>query len=460
MPFYDEICSERMFVEALGQHASSTLSVGDFVELPSLSSKLNQPADPVSDYLKGQFSAPAREILQNHLDPNSDATLLRTTLAQELNRIIQSPSLYDARRFASVALRPESRQLLAQAPQRDAVARLNKMLLEDAYPLEISRNEFNFLPVGRQMEVFEGEKLDLLALDAAANPCIFEFKRDLAPYESIAQLLAYGSYVAQWSREELEKRFRKCNRDRSLANAFEERFPGSTFPGRLSSQVNLVLAACEFSLPCRRGLGFLADCSGLVIGRLKIDCLWDLRGPQPQPDYRWLRQPRPTRPLDLNYEWRDPEQYYFLSQDEQDMALTWSQCVSNRLLPIPSRWDMRTQPIPPGSGVLVHLCNTASKFEEELKSGLVGYGLTLADAFDLRTRIDEFKMAPASAVRLAAFKGEVWVVPTRWVHVRDAEAPVNPRHHVYHETGLRRIHSINEAVSHKADLGGEKPLPN
>lgn len=319
----------------------------------------------------------------------------------------------------------------------------------------LERQDFNLLPIGRQMKVFEREKLDLLALDKFARPWIFEFKRDLAPYESIAQLLAYGSYVSQWSREELEDKYKKCNRGRSLASAFEKRFTGSTFPSRLSNQVNLVLAAFEFSLPCRRGLAFLEDCSRLVIGRLKIDCLWDLQGPQPRPDYRFLRIPRPTRPFDFYYERRNPERYYMLSQDEEDMALTWSQCVSNRLLPIPSRWDIRADPIPPGSGVLVNLCNNPYDSDKEVESGLVGYGMTLADAFNLRTRMDEFELTPENVGRLAAFKGEIWVVPIRWLQVREADAPVKPKCEISKETGLREIpiENIDEALSHKDDLG-------
>ena len=463
-PFYDEICSERMFAEALRRHGSSTFSVGDFVQLPSLSTKLNQAADPVSDYLKGQFSAPMRQTLENYLDSNSDPTLLRTTLAKELNRIIQSPSFYDAQRFARVVLRPESQQLLDQDQKREAVARLNKMLLEDAYPLEISRNEFNFLPVGRQMKVFEREKLDLLALDQFAHPWIFEFKRDLAPYESIAQLLAYGSYVAQWSRKELEDKYKKHNRGRCLANAFKKRF-GSELPEQLRSEVNLVLAAFEFSLPCRRALEFLEHCSGLVIGRLKIDCLWDLEGPLSQPDYRWLRNPRRTRALDLNYEWKIPESYYMLSQAENNMALTWSQCVSNRLLPIPLKWDLPAHPIVPGSGVFVNLCGLQSRKKQGPFCGLVGYGLTIDEPFDLRTRMDEFELTPGNVGRLAAFKGAIWVVPIRWLQTReaDADAAVTPTRHIIEETGLGEIQNNfqNNCMvgGYKADLGVEEHDP-
>jgi hypothetical protein len=58
-------------------------------------------------------------------------------LAKDLNRLIQGPSLYDSQRFAGIALRPETLQLLSQFPQGNPV--VNRLLLEDAYPEALPR---------------------------------------------------------------------------------------------------------------------------------------------------------------------------------------------------------------------------------------------------------------------------------------------------------------------------------
>jgi len=61
------------------------------------------------------------------------------TLTRELNKIIAGDALYVSDRMAGVLLRPETQRLLAQHPQKKAMSRLNRLLLEDAYPEEISR---------------------------------------------------------------------------------------------------------------------------------------------------------------------------------------------------------------------------------------------------------------------------------------------------------------------------------
>jgi hypothetical protein len=58
-------------------------------------------------------------------------------LAHELNRIIGEASIYEVQRFTEVRLSPETLRLLVQALPGN---RLNRLLLEDAYPEEIVRS--------------------------------------------------------------------------------------------------------------------------------------------------------------------------------------------------------------------------------------------------------------------------------------------------------------------------------
>jgi hypothetical protein len=62
------------------------------------------------------------------------------TLLKELNDTIAGPSIYDRARFAGVVLRSETAALLAQNPKGYRLARLNKLLLEDAFPRELARS--------------------------------------------------------------------------------------------------------------------------------------------------------------------------------------------------------------------------------------------------------------------------------------------------------------------------------
>jgi membrane protease YdiL (CAAX protease family) len=113
-------------------------SASDLADLQSLARNLKQPADAVSAFLKTQLSAETLTALAEYREPDFDRASLQTALVGDLNRIIDGESLYDLRRFAGVALRPETKQLVTEKPRGAALVRLNRLLLEDAYPLEIS----------------------------------------------------------------------------------------------------------------------------------------------------------------------------------------------------------------------------------------------------------------------------------------------------------------------------------
>ena len=82
-----------------------------------------------------------REIIP--LDSSATATLLPVIhtpladlLAEDLNGLITGAMVYEAERFDGVSLRPETSQLLSQNPRgQEAIQVLNRLLLEDAFPL-------------------------------------------------------------------------------------------------------------------------------------------------------------------------------------------------------------------------------------------------------------------------------------------------------------------------------------
>jgi hypothetical protein len=125
----------------LPQMASSKFSGGDLADLWSLAKKLERPADAISNYLKERLSPATLTALAKYQGSDSDPIPLQKALVNDLNRIIRSHSMYDAQRFDGVSLRSESKILLAQNPPGDALQHLNRLLLEDAYPLDILRKQ-------------------------------------------------------------------------------------------------------------------------------------------------------------------------------------------------------------------------------------------------------------------------------------------------------------------------------
>jgi hypothetical protein len=64
---------------------------------------------------------------------------LEAALLKDLNEIIRAECLYEEKRFAGVTLSQHARSLLASQLQGLQLARLNRLLLEEAYPSEIAK---------------------------------------------------------------------------------------------------------------------------------------------------------------------------------------------------------------------------------------------------------------------------------------------------------------------------------
>ena len=118
-------------------NGSSLFSVGDVIDLSGFVAKLRTPQDPISSYLWNQFSASTQEVLTSVPEQQKSA------LVQALNNILKGVSIYETVRFAGVALSPQTLALKSQNPEGTDLIRLNRLLLEDAYPLEIAKSHLN-----------------------------------------------------------------------------------------------------------------------------------------------------------------------------------------------------------------------------------------------------------------------------------------------------------------------------
>jgi signal transduction histidine kinase len=118
--------------------APAKFGPSDILDLKSLAEKLQKPApdDGVSEYLRGRLSSETLELLSNYRDGTNAE--LQQELVGDLNVIIQSGPIYDARRFAHVKLSNEVAKLLNEPQQGAEQSRLNRKLIQDAYPREIS----------------------------------------------------------------------------------------------------------------------------------------------------------------------------------------------------------------------------------------------------------------------------------------------------------------------------------
>jgi hypothetical protein len=129
-----------MFVPGGMQHfqdqRSKLLSTADLANVPQLAASINAATNGVSQYLQGQLTPATRDLLARNLGDPDQA--LAPALVTDLNRILAGGSLFDTNRFAGVSLSSRTTSLAKKKePQPADLLLLNRMLLEDAYPVSI-----------------------------------------------------------------------------------------------------------------------------------------------------------------------------------------------------------------------------------------------------------------------------------------------------------------------------------
>ena len=123
------------------ENSAGTLSGNSITNFDAFAKKLNAKADPISEYLAGRLGETNRALLADYCSgANTNTRPVRAAVARNLNEIISSGPIFAEDRFKNRVLRPETSDLLEQDPKGLELVRLNKALIEDAYPDEIAKS--------------------------------------------------------------------------------------------------------------------------------------------------------------------------------------------------------------------------------------------------------------------------------------------------------------------------------
>ena len=109
----------------------------DYKDLPSFAEKLSKKADPLSAYLNSKLSSTTLKTLALFQEGKPLDIALRVEISQDLNSLIAKENLYTPERFAGVTLGEKTKGLLARESAKTN-PRLNRLLLVDAYPKELT----------------------------------------------------------------------------------------------------------------------------------------------------------------------------------------------------------------------------------------------------------------------------------------------------------------------------------
>jgi hypothetical protein len=99
---------------------------------------LKDGKDPVATFLRGSFSAGAAAALAAYNPSNPPPGALVTQIAGELATILAAGPIYTAARFAGLALPQELKAAAEAGPAPTDLARVNRLLLETAFPLDLA----------------------------------------------------------------------------------------------------------------------------------------------------------------------------------------------------------------------------------------------------------------------------------------------------------------------------------
>jgi Flp pilus assembly protein TadD len=131
--------------ESIGGHiefrrrtGTSWFTDDQFSNMQDLTAKLRKSdqQDALSKYLYGRLSTDTQALV----DGKGDETAVRHALTKDFNKILEGGTIYDAQRFKDVKLPPLIVQAMDQSNITAAIIRLNRRMLEEAYPGDIVKS--------------------------------------------------------------------------------------------------------------------------------------------------------------------------------------------------------------------------------------------------------------------------------------------------------------------------------
>lgn len=135
------------------------LRPADLIKLPALTAKLREANDPVSRYIRDHCTETVKRQIQEYNAKLPPSAAFRENLVNSLNIILQDDDFYDRERFLSVKLSERAKNLVKLQTVGLENVKLNRYLIEDAYPNYIAGIEAMPIDI----------KADSLEFDNASN---------------------------------------------------------------------------------------------------------------------------------------------------------------------------------------------------------------------------------------------------------------------------------------------------
>lgn len=129
-----------LYLTSVSVGGPQMLRVSELKDPTTFAITLRERRDPLSQYLISQMTPETQKMLASYDGTTPLPEADQRKLIDELNGLLSGPTLFDEQRFSQVKLTDEAKRFIALNPQGDDLIRLNRMLLEEAYPAEIAKN--------------------------------------------------------------------------------------------------------------------------------------------------------------------------------------------------------------------------------------------------------------------------------------------------------------------------------
>lgn len=173
----------------------------DLIDAADLAEQLSSARRGVARHLAENLPVAALRLLALWRRPEPVPLDLRRSLVAALDHAVQDTSLWVPSRFAGIRLRPETETLATTASTATDVQRLNRLLLEDAFPLALARRADETRHASR--ELFDPDIIESV-LDQGDDP----FEAD-QPGDAMDQEFALRTFREACRRFRLESLERK-----------------------------------------------------------------------------------------------------------------------------------------------------------------------------------------------------------------------------------------------------------
>lgn len=118
----------------------SEFSMIDLKNASALLSRLKASSDEISRYILGRLGASTRDELARWKEESPPSPRLLLGVLEDLNIILIGDSIWDSGRFEGIEVRPKTEELRKLNPSGQRRVRLNRLLLEDAFPNELLKS--------------------------------------------------------------------------------------------------------------------------------------------------------------------------------------------------------------------------------------------------------------------------------------------------------------------------------